>query len=513
MKGTPTELQWPDYTPCGGSVLAANAAPDWRQAIIGYFANRGSCGVYVVLHSFLALLAVPPAACQTEKPIFPPVGQIVDVICEGDAAQSYALYLPSTYVPGKPWPVIYFFDPGGRGRRPLELYKDLGEKYGFIMAASNNSRNFSTDQSHSVNAIWLDTHRLLAIDSHLTYVSGFSGGARVAGLMALTCPQCQIAGVIAHGAGYPSNHGETKDKLLYFFAVGDQDFNWSEVMMVRRDREDNGLPYRVRVFPGPHQWAPAPIMEDAIEWMILRAMQSGDRPKDPAIIDQQLRRAQTEAEDAEKKQDAIAQLNAYRSLVTNFSSLKDTSEAEKKLVSLKKSAALKAALKSEDQEMEEQSALEGEVSAKLHTYMSGRADDEVTLGNAIVQEMRQLNDQAEHSKNEVKRLIARRAFGEVWVSGIETGQQELAARHFDRAEACFELMSKVSDSPWPALLLADTYASQRNKKEAIRELKEVVRRGLKDAEVIESDDWLQVLKTDPDFQKIVQALKANRPIP
>jgi predicted Zn-dependent protease len=127
--------------------------------------------------------------------------------------------------------------------------------------------------------------------------------------------------------------------------------------------------------------------------------------------------------------------------------------------------------------------------------------------------MRGLTDQAEHSKNEVKRLIARRAFGEVWVSGIETGQQELAARHFDRAEACFELMSKVSDSPWPALLLADTYASQRNKKEAIRELKEVVRRGLKDAEVIESDDWLQVLKTDPDFQKIVQALKANRPIP
>ena len=466
-----------------------------------------------MLHAFLALLAIPPAACQTEKPIFPPVGQIVDVICEGDSAQSYALYLPSAYVPGKPWPVIYFFDPGGRGRRPLELYKDLAEKYGFIMAGSNNSRNFSTDQSHSVNAIWLDTHRRLAIDSHLTYVSGFSGGARVAGLMALTCPQCQIAGVIAHGAGYPSNRGEARDKLLYFFAVGDQDFNWSEVMMVRRDREDNGLPYRVRVFPGPHQWAPAPIMEDAIEWMILCAMQSGDRPKAPAFIDEQLRRAQTEAVNAEEKQDTIAELNANRSLVADFSGLKDTSEAEKKLASLKKSEALKAALRREHEEMEAQSWLEGEVSAKLHTYMSGRADDEVTLGNAIVQEMRQLNDQAEHSKNEVKRLIARRAFGEVWVSGIETGQQELAARHFDRAAACFELMSKVSDNPWAVLLLADTYASQGNKKDAIQELKEAVRRGLKDAEVIESDDRLQVLKTDPEFQKIVQALKENRPVP
>jgi predicted Zn-dependent protease len=74
-------------------------------------------------------------------------------------------------------------------------------------------------------------------------------------------------------------------------------------------------------------------------------------------------------------------------------------------------------------------------------------------------------------------------------------------------------MSKVSDNPWAVLLLADTYASQGNKKDAIQELKEAVRRGLKDAEVIESDDRLQVLKTDPEFQKIVQALKENRPVP
>ena len=74
-------------------------------------------------------------------------------------------------------------------------------------------------------------------------------------------------------------------------------------------------------------------------------------------------------------------------------------------------------------------------------------------------------------------------------------------------------MSKVSDNPWPVLLLADTCASQGKKKEAIRELKEAVRRGLKDAEVIESDDRLQVLKTDPEFQKLVESLKEHSPAP
>jgi dienelactone hydrolase len=407
----------------------------------------------------------------------------------------------------KPWPIIYLFDPGGRGHRPLELYKDIAEKYGFVLAGSNNSRNFAADESKSVNAIWQDTHQRLALDGHLTYASGFSGGARVAGLMALSCQTCQIAGVIAHGAGYPTNWGEAKDTLLYFFAVGDQDFNWSEVMMVRRQRESKGLPYRVRVFPGPHQWAPAPVMEDAVEWLLLRAMQSGNRTPDAAFIDRLLRRMQAEAGDAEKANDAIAQLNAYQSLVSDFAGLRDVAGSEKKLEALKKSSALKAALKNEQEQIADQSALESEISAKLHAYMSGTADDEITLGNDLLQSMRQLKDQADRSKNATKRLISRRAFDEVWVAGIESGQQELESRHFGRAEACFALMSKVRDDPWPVLLLAETHAAAGNKKQAIRDLQETVRRGLTDASVIESNEKLQVLKADPGFQKLVQGLK------
>jgi tetratricopeptide (TPR) repeat protein len=327
--------------------------------------------------------------------------------------------------------------------------------------------------------------------------------------MALTCAQCQIAGVIAHGAGYPTNRVESKDKLLYFFAVGDHDFNWSEVMMVRRNREDRGLPYRVRVFFGPHQWAPPAIMEDAVAWMMLRAMQSGDRPPDATFIDRQLRHAQVEAGDSEKANDAIAQLNAYRSLVSDFSGLSDVTEAEKKLAALKKSAALRIALKIEQEQIADQTSMESEVSSKLHAYMSGEAEDEVTLGNAIVQDMRRIHEDAEHSKNEGKRLVASRAFGELWVAGIESGQGELESHHFEKAQAYFELMSNVSDNPWPVLLLAETYAAQGNKKQAIRKLKEAVRRGLNDVAAIESSERLQLLGTDPEFQKIVQSLKGK----
>src|SRR5438309_11991587 len=61
--------------------------------------------------------------------------------CHDDPAQSYALYLPSKYSPDRRWPVLYAFDPFARGKTAVEVYKLAAEKYGYIVAASNNSKN------------------------------------------------------------------------------------------------------------------------------------------------------------------------------------------------------------------------------------------------------------------------------------------------------------------------------------------------------------------------------------
>ena len=419
---------------------------------------------------------------------------------------SYSLYLPSSYSLAKRWPIVYLFDPVGRGQLPVGLYKDIAEKYGFVLAGSNNSKNFSSDQSRSLNAIWQDTHLRLALDARRTYTSGFSGGARVAGLMAMSCPQCQIAGVIANGAGYPPNRPQAGDKLLYYFAVGSQDFNWPEVMNVRRERENAGLPYRVHVFAGPHQWAPTGVMEDAVEWLQLKAMQAGDLPRDGAFIDQRWREIQAEADDADKKADAIAQLNALRTLTTDFAGMKDVTESGKKLALLKNSAALKSALKNEQEQMAEQSTLEADVLPKLDSYISGKADDSVATASSIQQAMQRLDADAERSKNETTRLISQRAADGVWVAAIERGEEELESHHYERAEACFQLMSQVRNEIWPVLMLADTHAAEGKPKPAIKDLREAVRRGLKNADVIESDSRLHVLKDNPDFKKLVEGL-------
>jgi len=108
---------------------------------------------------------------------------------------------------------------------------------------------------------------------------------------------------------------------------------------------------------------------------------------------------------------------------------------------------------------------------------------------------------------ETKRLIASRAFGGVFVGTMEDGQQQLAARHFAKAEAYFDLMRQVTDDPWPVLLLADTHAAAGNRRLAIRDLQEAVRRGVKDRTTIESDPQLQTLKGEPEFQKLLGQLE------
>lgn len=446
---------------------------------------------------------------QTEKAgELPAPGQITNVVCTTDSNQSYALYLPSNYTAARHWPIVYFFDPGGRGRRPLELYKSLAENYGFIFAGSNNSKNFSGNQSQAVNAIWQDTHLRLVLDDHRIYTSGFSGGARVAGAMALNSPG-QIAGVIAHGAGYPNSRPAAADKLFYYFAVGNKDFNWPEIINVGHEREKQNLAYRVRVFDGGHQWAPLAVMEDAIPWLQLKATQAGVAPADAAFIDQQFQRLQKEADDAEKKHDALAEFEAYRALVSDFAGLKDVSAASARLNSLKQSAAVKAALKKEQDQISEQFTLERAISPKLRAYESGDVPDLNSLRIEIVQAMAGLKDQAARAKSEDRRLVLYRALDDMKVEGIENGQQEFQARHFDKAESCFDLMRQISDDPWPLLLLAETRAAKGNEKQAIKDLKEAVRRGLKDPEVLESDKELEVLRPQPEFQKLVAEMKGK----
>lgn len=152
----------------------------------------------------------------------PAKGVITDSIrCADNSTQVYAIYLPTYYTASKKWPVIYFFDPHGVGNLPIKIYKDLAEKYGFVIAGTYGSKNGMqiSESSNAGNAMMSDVAQRVSVDNARLYTFGFSGGARVASTIALNGG---IAGVIACGAGFAQSHPQITVPFSILLFVGEK---------------------------------------------------------------------------------------------------------------------------------------------------------------------------------------------------------------------------------------------------------------------------------------------------
>ena len=270
-----------------------------------------------------------------------PRGQVVDeVTCAGDPAQSYALYLPSNYSADRSWSLLLAFHPAARGRAMVDTYRAAAETYGYIVAGSNNSRNGSWAVSAaSLHAMSADIERRFAIDTNRLYLTGMSGGARVALQIALGSKI--VAGVIASSAGYPDSKPRKSVTFALFGTAGTEDFNYLELRMLDRALT---TPHRLAIFEGGHTLPPEQVAIDAVEWLELQAMKSKRRSRDEALIDRLF----------DKRQRAIAAatgpaetVRLLKDLVDDFGGLRDVSASAARVTDLSKQKDVKSALSRE----------------------------------------------------------------------------------------------------------------------------------------------------------------------
>jgi hypothetical protein len=268
-----------------------------------------------------------------------PRGQIVDEVrCAGDPTQRYALYLPSTYSPDRAWSLLVAFHPAARGRAMVDKYRTAAEQYGYIVAGSNNSRNGSWPASMaSIQAMSADLGQRFSIDARRFYLTGLSGGGRVAMQVALGTKN-MIAGVIASSAGYPDSQPHRSLPFVVFGTAGTEDFNYIELRMLDRALT---TPHRVVIFEGGHTLPPDPVAIEAIEWLELQAMKSARRTRDQPLIDRLF----------DKRQRAIAAsvtpsatVRLLRELADDFGGLRDVSAAAARASELSTQKDVKSAL-------------------------------------------------------------------------------------------------------------------------------------------------------------------------
>jgi hypothetical protein len=454
----------------------------------------------------LLIAASRQGASQTEAVAFP-VGAIVPhITCLADAKQSYALYLPSTFSATRKWPIIYVFDPFARGADATEVVRAAAEKFGYIVVASNNSKNGPAGGSRdAAQAMWQDTHQRLPIDPNRQYFAGLSGGARVATSLALSCGNC-AAGVIANAAGFPTNAmPSTQMKFAYFATVGDADFNYAEFAQLRPKLDAIGVHYLIRTFDGPHGWAPADVWLEALEWMDLQAMAAGTVQRDPVRINAALAAGMSRAKEFEVKGDLLAAVREYEAIARNFGDLTDVTTAKARVSERQKNKGFKKAQKHEASELDQQDHLEATPSAQMQKLPTGELDAAAftDLRNSVTNLKRQAAGSDRAS------LVTRRALSGLVVQAYESRQSSMDQKNYSVALQYFDLAAAGSANPaWAYYQSARVYAITSDKKSMLSELRKCLTAGVHDASALDLDEF-QRYRDQPEFKAVAEEWKRN----
>jgi hypothetical protein len=365
----------------------------------------------MILQTLLVLLSLPQAPGADL-----PTGMVIpEVKCAADPTQSYALYLPLGYTPNRPWPVIFAFDPGGRGRNPVDRYQAAAEQYGFIVAGSNNSRNGSPDTTTAVTAMTTDVASRFHVDPKRVYTAGMSGGARVALSVGLWSQG--IAGVIASSAGYPDARPRKTLSFALFATAGTEDFNHLEMRLLDRALTS---PHRLAIFEGGHTWLSSELAIEAVEWMELQAMKAGLKPRDNDEIDRIFtkRAAGIPAENVDKKG-----YLAVQALVADFEGLRDVSSLAARVAGLGRDKSIRDALKKDTEEDDREQRMLDDVRS-----LEARLDSDDSGGRVLLDLRQRWKELAERSKkpeDSAERRLARRVLANLSASVTSTDPEYL----------------------------------------------------------------------------------------
>lgn len=350
-----------------------------------------------------------------------PPGRIVDdVKCAADPSQSYALYLPSNYSTARSWPVIFAFSPMAKGRVPVERFQQAAEKYGYIVAGSNNSRNGDWQASQAaIRSMPTDVTTRFSVDLKRAYTAGFSGGARVAMHVALSSGK--IAGVIACSAGFPDAQPRKSAPFPIFGTAGTEDFNYLE--MRRLDRTLT-TPHRVPIFDGSHDWLPAALAGEAIEWFEIQAMKSGLRPRDESLLDRIF---------AARVAEASSQPAELQSLVADFDGLRDVSAFAGQAAQWERQKERKAAIKKERSLEQREEQMLGEL-ATLESGLATPAQRDASL-RELRDRLGDISRRANAKDDSDERRLARRVLRGTFVRSFEQIKDPAYKRLLDELRA------------------------------------------------------------------------------
>ncbi|HWN41605.1 MAG TPA: hypothetical protein VNW71_05255, partial [Thermoanaerobaculia bacterium] len=429
-----------------------------------------------------------------------PKGRFEKVVIQAEPSQSYVLYLPTAYRPDRRWPILYVLDARSNGVAAGQRFLAGAERYGFIVASSNNSFSDGPWEPNVVamRAMWADTHYRLAIDPRRVYAAGFSGTVRFACHRALAAPGT-IEGVVAAGAAFPFEAKPTKDtSFLYYGTIGDRDFNYYEVLDLADQMTDLGLPHRIEVFAGPHQWMSEELATRALGWLELQAVKKGLREKDATLIQalwsDDLGRARAlEASDLPEAH------RLYTGMAEDYRGLVDGELLNEVAVQVSRIAASDAFKK------ERKLRQERNLRDKQYLAAAPKAMNTADLAQAIkdlkIQELKKQAASADPGESLSAKRLLNTLMGQTtfYLPRMFTEQG-----NHDRTVFVLSIAAEISpDSPGIWYEIAAAHARKGSKKKALESLRKAVEKGWADLPSLEAEAAFAALRQDKGYRELV----------
>jgi dienelactone hydrolase len=458
----------------------------------------------------MLMAALLSSVALAEAPEVFPLGKVIPKVeCAANNRQSYALYLPTTYRKEIRHPLLFIFEPAARGPLPVRIMHEAAEKYGYILIASNNSRNGPfAPELEAAEAMWKDALSRFSIDPKRMYLAGFSGGARAAITFATACKGC-IAGVAASGAGFPPGiEPKSANYFALFSAIGNDDFNFPEILELEPRLRSAELTFHVRRFDGVHQWAPSDVWLEAFQWFDLQAMKSGALQKNAAAINESLRTAQDRARQLESANKPFEALRLYRQIAADYTNLADVSEAKQRADTLTKLKEVRDAEKREHQDADLQAKLTAQIWQKLETLIENPAEEQANLRDlhSSLSDLRRRVDNEE----DPQRSVVKRALNQEIVHAFETGGHFLDRKDYRNALIYYDVIVSVAkQAPGAHLQKARAHAGLNDKKQALEELHLAVRDGLTDPASLDQPEFAS-LRDNPEFKSILDSVPPSK---
>jgi len=474
-------------------------------------------GATLVIASLVAVWFGPGSSLVDAAETFERGKIIEKVICRESADQSYALYLPANLPPTARRPVLYLLDPGARGSVAVEKYRPAAEQLGWILAASNNSRNGPWEPNlKAVRTMWLDSIARLPIDQARVYAGGFSGGARVASLFPGIIGRA-IAGIVGVGAGVAEGAVKLDDigASAYFGIVGLADFNYPEMKRLDADLDRTALPHRVLFYEAPHQWPDQQTGSRAVGWMEVMAIRQGTGSKEGALIEEVWNDEIANALALAASGRTFWAARQYESVTRLFDGLRDVAAVAAQAERLLQSREYAAFVKSEAQRDQKSASLQRDFQ-RASASIDQSAGDRAELV-ALLRDLRldSLKKDASAARTLEDRSLAYRSLVGFSVELQQKGYESYNKKDWPRAAAFFELAAEASpegDARAGSLYYAMARVSARrgDGKTALKHLETAVDKGFSNLGALETEEDLAKIRTTAGFRALLERMKKGR---